>query len=106
MRQWFSSAPLGHGPAAGRRGAIAYGVMRENQGRAPTAEITAWGCDGKRTEVTVNGAAGYSFPAGRGASDVDVLVGARRQNSDNTGVYFPLTGDLAELIVYNRALSA
>lgn len=38
--------------------------------------------------------------------DVDVLIGGRRDLSNNTGLAQPLTGTIAEIIVYNRQLSA
>jgi len=91
--------------APGRRGAITYGVMKEHHGRSET-EIAVQVCDGAQTEVYVNGAPCFSFRASRGSSDVDVLVGARRQNADNTGTFYALKGDVAEILVYNRALDA
>jgi len=39
-----------------------------------------------------------------GDSDVDVLIGARR-DFNNTGSGFRYSGDMAEIIIYNRALS-
>jgi len=89
--------------APGRQGAIAYGVMRENP-RTGEAGVALAVCDGAKTEVFLNGLAAFSFAVGKGASDVDVLIGARRQNDDNTGIEYPLAGDLAELLVYDRAL--
>lgn len=52
---------------------------------------------------------GLSNPTGLGVSgsatnNVDILIGARRALSDNTGGAYYLTGDLAEIIIYNRAL--
>jgi len=91
--------------APGRRGAITYGVMKE-QPRTLETEIAILVCDGTEADVYVNGAPCFSFRAGRGSSDVDVLVGARRQSADNTGTFYPLKGDLAEILVYNRALTS
>ncbi len=91
--------------ASGRRGAIAGGAMRETP-RSATAEIAVMVCDGTKAEVYANGLPCLSFPVGNGSSDVDVLVGARRQNADNTGTFFPLKGDVAEIRVYNRTLDA
>ena len=89
--------------APGRQGAIAYGVMRE-QKTTPGSKIAIFVCDGARADVFVNGRPSLSFATACGASKVDVLVGARRHGADNTGVFYPLTGDLAEVLVYNRAL--
>ena len=90
--------------APGRLGAIGYGVMREDK-LDPGANIAVYLCDGSRVDVSVGGRAAFSFSAGQGSSDVDVLIGARRKNADNTGISYALTGDLAEVLVYNRALS-
>ena len=91
--------------APGRHGAITYGVMRESP-RSSETEITVAVCDGTRSEVYANGVSCLSLRAGEGRSDVDVLVGARRANADNTGTFYPLQGDVAEILVYNRALQA
>ncbi|MBC8443181.1 hypothetical protein H8D79_00495, partial [PVC group bacterium] len=85
-------------------GAITYGGQRE--ARAPRgANIAVLTCDGSRSHVHVNGEEVMSFAAGRSSSDVDVLIGARRKGSDNTGTYYPFTGDIAEILVYNCALT-
>ena len=89
--------------APGRLGAISYGVMRENK-LDPAANVAVYLCDGSRVDVSVGGRPSFSFNAGQGSSDVDVLIGARRKNADNTGIFYALTGDLAEILVYNRAL--
>ncbi len=91
--------------APGRRGAITYGAMHEKP-RSSEMEIAIEVCDGTQADVYVNGVSCLSFPVGRGSSDVDVLVGARRQNTDNTGTFYMLKGDVAEMLVYNRALNA
>jgi hypothetical protein len=90
--------------APNRRGAITYGAMHESP-RSSETEIAVEVCDGTRADVYVNGLPALSFRAGRGSSQVDVLVGARRQSADNTGTYYMLKGDVGELLVYNRALN-
>jgi len=89
--------------ASGRIGAIVYGARREHRPR-PETMVAVLRCDGKRAEVFVNGEASAAFPVGRGASSADVLIGARRESAENTGTHWPLTGALAELLVYRRAL--
>ncbi|NQT14538.1 MAG: hypothetical protein HQ582_17410, partial [Planctomycetes bacterium] len=91
--------------APGRQGAIAYGVMRETA-RSTEKNIAVEVCDGAQTDVHLNGTPSFSFRAGKGTSKVDVLVGARRKNADNSGTFYTLTGDVAEILVYNRALGA
>ncbi len=90
--------------APGRSGAITYGVMQEKP-RASETNIAVEVCDGSRADVYLNGAPSFSFTAGKGSSSVDVLVGARRQNADNTGTFYVLKGDVAEILVYERALN-
>jgi hypothetical protein len=90
--------------APAKQGAITYGVMREAP-RTAEATIAVEVCDGRRADVYLNGEPCLSLGAGGALSDVDVLVGARRQNADNSGIYYPLTGDVAEILVYNRALT-
>ena len=90
--------------APGRQGAITYGVMRESPRTAETI-IAFLVCRRSQTDVYVNGTPCLSFKAGKGASTVDVLVGARRQNADNTGTFYLLNGDLAEILVCDRALT-
>jgi hypothetical protein len=89
--------------ASGRRGAIVGGAMHEAP-RSAAVEIAVLVCDGTQADVYANGPLCLSFPVGSAASDVDALVGARRQNADNTGTFFLLQGDVAEIRVYNRAL--
>jgi hypothetical protein len=90
--------------APGRSGAITYGVMQEKP-RSSETNIACQVCDGSRADVFLNGAPYFSFTGGKGASSVDVLVGARRKDADNTGTFYELNGDLAEVLVYDRALS-
>jgi len=90
--------------APGRQGAITYGAMRETPRTAETS-IAFLVCKGSRTDVYVNGTSCLSFKAGKGKSEVDVLVGARRKDADNTGTFYLLKGDLAELLVCDRALT-
>ena len=89
--------------ASGRRGAVTYGAMREKP-RSSETEIVIEVCDGACAEMHVNGRPCLSFNVRRGSSDADVLVGARRKNADNTDIFFPLKGDVAEILVYDRAL--
>ncbi|MFH1264707.1 MAG: hypothetical protein ABIK89_03225, partial [Planctomycetota bacterium] len=91
--------------APGRQGAIAYGVMRE-EARASETNLAVAVCDGAQADVYLNGTSCLSFKAGSGTSNVDVLVGARRKDADNTGTFYTLTGNVAEMLVYNRALGA
>jgi len=89
--------------APGRIGSVVYGQMRE--AKSPSGPMIATLiCDGGRAKVRINGRTSLSLEAGRGSSTVDVLVGARRENADNTGTFWGLTGDIAEMLVYNRAL--
>ncbi len=90
--------------APGRQGAITYGVMRENP-RTSETNVAIAVCNGSRADVHLNGQPSFSMAGGRASSSVDILIGARRQNADNTGTYYPLTGDIAEILVYNRALT-
>ena len=90
--------------APGRNGAITYGVMRESP-RASETNIAVEICDGSQADVFVNGTPSLSFKAGSASAKADVLIGARRENADNTGTFYPLKGDVAEILVYNRALS-
>ena len=89
--------------ATDRIGAIAYGARREARRPAGPCVATLV-CDGKRATVVVNGERLTALAVGRGRSDADVLIGCRRKEADNTGTHWPLTGDLAELLVYTRAL--
>jgi len=89
--------------APGRSGAITYGVMRESP-RASETSIAIEVCDGSQADVFVNGTPSLSFQAGNASSKADVLIGARREKADNTGTFYPLKGDVAEMLVYNRAL--
>ena len=89
-----------------RIGAVTYGAMRECEAR-PGAQYAILVCDGTRTDIYVGGQHGLSYQAGKraGGKPVDVLIGARRETGDNRGTYYPLTGSIAEILVYDRALS-
>ena len=87
----------------GRIGSVTYGVMRENR-EQDGPKVTIQVCDGKQVKVFSNGEDSLAFAGAKGASTVDVLIGARRKSSDNTGTAFPLVGDIAEIMVYRRAL--
>ena len=89
--------------APGRLGSVTYGVMRENREQAGS-KIAIEVCDGKQVKVLSNGEDSLAFAAAKGASRVDVLIGARRKDADNTGTAYPLFGDIAEIVVYDRAL--
>ncbi len=89
--------------APGRLGGIAYGRMREAE-LAAGAGIAVLRCDGSQASLFADGRVVQTFDAGRGRSHVDVLIGARREHPDNTGIFYPLHGQLAELLVYRRAL--
>jgi len=85
-------------------GAITYGAQRETRAQRGV-NLAMLTCDGSRSRVYVNGDEVMAFAAGRSSSNVDVLIGARRKGADNTGTYYPFTGDIAEIQVYNRALT-
>ncbi|MCR4414033.1 MAG: hypothetical protein NUV77_16580, partial [Thermoguttaceae bacterium] len=89
--------------APGRIGAVVYGRRAEAKA-APGVWIAVLVCDGRRAEILVNGQSVLNLDAGRGVSSVDVLLGARRESADNQGTYWGLVGDLAEVLVYRRAL--
>ncbi len=88
--------------AAGRLGAVVHGVRRETPLPAGS-RLAALVYDGRSAELRHDGPA-VRFAAGQGNSPGDVLVGVRRETAENTGAYWPLEGDLAELIVYRAAL--
>jgi len=90
--------------APGRSGAITYGVMHESPRESETNVALAT-CDGSQADVLVNGTPSLSFKTGSASSKADVLIGARREKADNTGRAYPLNGDVAEILVYNRGLS-
>ncbi len=91
--------------APGRIGAIVHGGRAE--GKCPRGPgLLALVCDGKTATGYSDGLKVLSLKVSKGGSNADVLVGARRETDDNTGASWPLQGDLAELIVYNRALNA
>ena len=84
--------------ASGRLGGIVHGVRRETPLSAGP-QLLALISDGRRAELR-HGAGTIRFNAGRGSSTGDVLVGVRRETAENEGTYWPLDGELAELIVY------
>ncbi len=43
--------------------------------------------------------------SGTYTNNVDVMLGARRNSSDNTGIGYPYTGTLDDVRIYNRALT-
>ncbi|MFW6161377.1 MAG: hypothetical protein ACODAJ_01330 [Planctomycetota bacterium] len=90
--------------ASGRVGAITYGARSEAR-RGPGPYVLAHVCDGRRGKVFLNGEAVLAHRVGQGTSAADVLIGARRETAENTGTHWPLTGAIAELRVYDRALS-
>ncbi|NQT15973.1 MAG: hypothetical protein HQ582_24675 [Planctomycetes bacterium] len=88
----------------GKIGSITFGAMKEKS--VPVgAGIAVQVCDGSRATVHWGGEPCFSFTVGDGPSACDVLVGARRDGADNTGVRYMLKGDVAEILVFNRALS-
>ncbi|MBT4818239.1 MAG: hypothetical protein HON70_21205, partial [Lentisphaerae bacterium] len=87
-----------------RAGAIAHGVSKE--GDAPRGvSLALFTSDGRRAEAKVNGVTSLSLKPGHVNSTVDVLIGARRKNADNTGIHYGLRGVIAEILVYTRVLS-
>ena len=61
---------------------------------------------GGRCEVWLNGQRIDAFAAAKPPrSSCDVLIGARRAEVQNTGLAYALRGDIAEVLVYGRALS-
>lgn len=88
--------------AAGRLGGIVHGVRRETPlGAGP--QLVALVSDGRSAELRHDGST-IRFTGGQAGSPGDVLVGVRRETAQNTGTFWPLEGDLAELIVYRAAL--
>ncbi|MDY0166590.1 MAG: hypothetical protein RBS80_08600 [Thermoguttaceae bacterium] len=88
--------------AAGRLGGIVHGTRRETPlGAGP--RLVALVSDGRSAELR-HDSASIRFTAGQGGTPGDVLVGVRRETAENTGIFWPLDGDLAELIVYRAAL--
>jgi len=85
-------------------GGIAHGSMREAR-RATGPGVAYQVCKGRKCALMLNGEMLAQFRSGRGTSAVDTLVGARRKTADNQGAYYALKGDIAELLVYRRALS-
>ncbi len=86
-------------------GAIVHGTSRE--AAAPRgANLATLVSDGATAQARVNGRRCLDVVPGRADSATDVLIGARRHGADNTGIYYGLKGDLAELLVYGRALRA
>ena len=90
-----------------RLGAITYGVMRESPpaDRTTQMSVALLVCHGSASDIYANGRLSFSSTAARGTSEVDVLIGCRRKNADNTETYYPLSGDMAEMLVYRRALN-
>jgi len=88
--------------AAGRLGGIVHGVRRETPlGAGP--QLVALVSDGRSAELRHDGST-IRFTGGQAGSPGDVLVGVRRETAQNTGTFWPLEGDLAELIVYRAVL--
>jgi len=88
--------------ATGRLGGVVHGTRHETPiGDGP--RIAAMVCDGRHAELRHDGAA-VRFQPGKGSTAGDVLIGVRRETAQNTGVYWPLEGELAELLVYRSAL--
>jgi hypothetical protein len=90
--------------APGKLGAIAHGSTRHEASAEPGQQIAVLVCDGTQANVFLAGESRFSFAPASGSSTADVLVGARRGTADNTGISYPLTGQLAEVLVYRRAL--
>ena len=59
----------------------------------------------RRYVLYVDGVADGTFDAGLATNDADVMLGARRV-SGNSGLGFPMDGDLDEAMIFDRALSA
>lgn len=58
-----------------------------------------------RYTLYVDGVADGTFTSGTALNNADVMIGARRA-SGNTGIGFPMDGDLDEVLIVDRALSA
>ena len=91
--------------APGRMGAIVHGSRAEGKCERGSGIVTLV-CDGKTATGYADGRKVLSLSVGKGGSDADVLIGARRDSADNAGTSWPMHGDLAELMVYDRALDA
>ena len=59
----------------------------------------------RRYVLYVDGAPDGTFDAGLATNTADFLIGARRV-SGNTGIGFPMDGDIDEVMLFDRALSA
>jgi len=57
-------------------------------------------------ELFINGTSDGTGSIGTATNSADVLIGARRSNDSNGGSAFLLTGDIGEIIIYNRNLTA
>ncbi len=62
--------------------------------------------DGKQCLLDANDRRQFTVPAGSTQSDLDVLIGARHATAEGTGSYYPLQGELAQLLVFDRVLDA
>jgi len=91
--------------APGKIGGLRYSGLHEFTRKAGIG-LAAMVCDGKQVRVLLNGREGASFAAGRARKEsvADVLIGARRAGADGSGVGYPLTGDIREVLIYSRAL--
>jgi len=90
--------------APGKVGAVAYG-RRQEHARPGGLGLAVLRCRGERAEILAGGRRLITIGCGNANSTVDVLVGARRKGSDGTGTYYPLQGDLSEMLFYARALT-
>jgi hypothetical protein len=86
-----------------RTGAIVHGTHKLGPAQ-PAQCLAVLQCDGQRVRVTNNGQLCFTARAGKGRSDCDVLLGARRDGENNAEIAYPLHGDLAELLIYRRML--
>jgi hypothetical protein len=86
------------------QGAIVYGAMQEAPRQSGPA-VAMLACDGTQATVLRDGQTAMSFTVGKADSDADVLIGSRRLAADNSGTFYTLTGDIAEILVYDRLLS-
>ncbi len=90
---------------SGRIGAVSRGGRAEGPTGA-RAGVATLVCDGERMDVFHDGRSIVGIRAGRQCGDGDVLLGARRDGADNAGLAYPLNGELAEVLVYDRKLPA
>lgn len=86
-----------------RTGAIIHGTHKLGPPQ-PDQCMAVVQCDGRIARVSNNGQPCFTGRVGKGHSNCEVLLGARRGGEHDTEIDYPLRGALAEVLVYHRAL--